>query len=152
MALEHPRRRGYPPGIGVEAIAHRSSLSTRRGRKTGSAVAFSDEARAPVAGGGPTTGRWRRVSGGGGAETTTAPGGTAHLARRRSAMAASVWCSNSSGGEPRTAERQLRTRTTARSGRRARGEATTQTAGRAVGRVVGTPARGPNSALKACDG
>jgi hypothetical protein len=43
--------------MGVEAIAHRSSLSTGRGRKIGSAVAFSDEARAPVAGGGPATGR-----------------------------------------------------------------------------------------------
>ncbi len=55
--LEHPRRRGYPSGMGVEAIAHRSSLSTGRGRKTGSAAAFSDEARAPVAGGGPATAR-----------------------------------------------------------------------------------------------
>jgi hypothetical protein len=58
-ALEHPRRRGYPSGMGVVAIAHRSSLSTGRGSKTGSAVAFSDEARAPVAGGGPATGRRR---------------------------------------------------------------------------------------------
>jgi hypothetical protein len=58
MALEHPRRRGYPPGMGVEAIAHRSSLSTGRGKKTGSVAAFSDEARASVAGGGPASG-WR---------------------------------------------------------------------------------------------
>jgi hypothetical protein len=57
-ALEHPRWRGYPPGMGVEAIAHRRSLSAGRGRKTGSAAAFFDEARAPVAGGGPASG-WR---------------------------------------------------------------------------------------------
>jgi hypothetical protein len=63
VALEHPRRRGYPPGMGVEAIAHRSSLSTGRGRKTGSATVFSDEARAPVAGGGPTMGRRERELG-----------------------------------------------------------------------------------------
>jgi hypothetical protein len=62
MALEHPWRRGYPLGMGVERIAHRSSLSTGRGRKTGSAVAFSDEVRAPVAGGGPVTGRRERIS------------------------------------------------------------------------------------------
>jgi hypothetical protein len=58
MALQHPRRRGYPLGMGVEAIAHRSPLSTGRGRKTGSTTAFSDEARALVAGGGPVSG-WR---------------------------------------------------------------------------------------------
>jgi hypothetical protein len=96
-ALEHPRRRGYPPGMWVEVIAHRSSLSTGRGRKTGSAAAFSDEARAPVAGGGPAMGRRRRVSGGGGAETTTAPDGTTHLARRRLTTAASARHSDSSG-------------------------------------------------------
>jgi hypothetical protein len=62
-ALEHPRWRGYPLGMGVEAIAHRSSLSTGRGRKTGSVAVFSGEARAPVAGGGPATGRRRRVTG-----------------------------------------------------------------------------------------
>jgi hypothetical protein len=61
MALEHPRWRGYPPGMGVEAIAHRSSLSTGRGRKIESAVAFSDEARAPMAGGSPATGRRERI-------------------------------------------------------------------------------------------
>jgi hypothetical protein len=108
-ALEHPRWRGYPLGMGVEAIAHRSSLSTGRGRKTGSVATFSDEVRAPVAGGGPTTGRRRRVCGGGGAETMTAPGGTAHLARRRPVTTTSARLSNNSGGEPRTAGRQLRT-------------------------------------------
>jgi hypothetical protein len=60
--LEHPRRRGYPPGMGVEAIAHWSSLSMGRGRKTRSAAAFSDEARAPVADNGPATGRRERIS------------------------------------------------------------------------------------------
>jgi hypothetical protein len=80
-----------------------------RGRKTRLPVAFSDEARAPVAGGGPATGRPRTISGGGGAETTTTPGGTAHLARRGSATVASARCSNSSGGEPRTAGRWLQT-------------------------------------------
>jgi hypothetical protein len=102
--LEHPWRRGYPPGVGVEAIGHRSSLSTGRGRKTGSATAFSDEAMAPVVGGGPATER-RRVSGGGGVETTTAPGGTAHLARCKPATVASAQRSDSSGGEPWTAGR-----------------------------------------------
>jgi hypothetical protein len=67
-----------------------------RGRKTGSAAAFFDEARSLVAGGGPTTGRQRRVSGG--AETMTAPGGMAHLAWRRLAMEASARCSDSTGG------------------------------------------------------
>jgi hypothetical protein len=62
MALEHPRRRGYPPSMGVEAIDHRSSLSMGRGRKNGSAAAFSDEARAPVADGGPAMGRSERIS------------------------------------------------------------------------------------------
>jgi hypothetical protein len=62
-ALEHPRWRGYPPGMGVDARAHRSSLSTGRGRKTRSAAAFSDEARAPMDGSGPATGRRReRIS------------------------------------------------------------------------------------------
>jgi hypothetical protein len=59
--LKHPRWRGYPPGMGVEAIAHRSSLSTGRGRKTGSAAAFSDEVRALVASGGPAMERRERV-------------------------------------------------------------------------------------------
>jgi hypothetical protein len=109
VALEHPRRRGYPPVMGVDVIAHWSSLSMGRGRKTGSAAMFSDEARAPVAGGGPATGRRRRVSGGGGGgvETTTAPGGTAHLARCRPATAVSARRSDSSGGEPQTAGRRL---------------------------------------------
>jgi hypothetical protein len=92
--LEHPWRRGYPPGVGVEAIGHRSSLSTGRGRKTGSAAAFSDEAMAPVVGGGPAT----------------APGGTAHLARCKPTTVESAQCSDSSGGEPWTAGRRLRTR------------------------------------------
>jgi hypothetical protein len=107
-ALEHPWRRGYPPGVGVEAIGHRSSLSTGRGRKTGSTAVFSDEAMAPVVGGGPAIER-RRVSGGGGVEMTTAPGGTAHQARCRPAMAASARRSDSSGGEPWIAGRRLRT-------------------------------------------
>jgi hypothetical protein len=48
--------------MGVETIAHWSSLSTGRGRKTGSAVTFSNEVRSPVAGGGPATGRRERIS------------------------------------------------------------------------------------------
>jgi hypothetical protein len=56
-ALEHPRRRGHPPGMWVEVVAHRSFLPTGRG-KTGSVAAFSDEVRAPAAGGGPASG-WR---------------------------------------------------------------------------------------------
>jgi hypothetical protein len=31
--LEHPQPRGYPPSMGVEAIAHQSSMSTGRGEK-----------------------------------------------------------------------------------------------------------------------
>jgi hypothetical protein len=34
-ALEHPQRRGHPPGMWVEAIAHRSFLSTGRADKPG---------------------------------------------------------------------------------------------------------------------
>jgi hypothetical protein len=57
-ALEHPRRRGHPPGMWVEAVAHRSFLP-REGGKTRSVVAaFSDEVRAPAVGSGPTSG-WR---------------------------------------------------------------------------------------------
>jgi hypothetical protein len=29
--LEHPQRRGHPPGMWVEAVAHRSFLPTGRG-------------------------------------------------------------------------------------------------------------------------
>jgi hypothetical protein len=57
-ALEHPRWRGYTPGMGVEAIAHRSSLSTGRGKKIGLVATFSDKARALVASGDPAS-RWR---------------------------------------------------------------------------------------------
>jgi hypothetical protein len=59
MALEHPRRRGYPPGMGVDEIAHAfmvDELATERGRKTGLTAAFSDEARAPMADDSPTSG------------------------------------------------------------------------------------------------
>jgi hypothetical protein len=41
-AVEHPRRCGYPPGMGEE-IAHRSSSSTVRGRKLAWRRHFSDE-------------------------------------------------------------------------------------------------------------
>jgi hypothetical protein len=117
--LEHPRWRGYPPGMGVEAIAHRSSLSTGRGRKTGSTT-FIDEARAPVAGGGPATGRRERELGSTfhGRKATSGGSGSAHRGRARD------------GGGSWTA-------TVARSD-----------SGLAVGRVVGTPAHGPDSALK----
>jgi hypothetical protein len=57
-ALEHPRRRGHPPGMWVEAIAHRSFLPTGKAGETGSAAAFSDELRAPAVGGSPVSG-WR---------------------------------------------------------------------------------------------
>jgi hypothetical protein len=81
-------------------------------------------------------------------ETTTAPGATAHLAQRRPAMAASAWRSDSSRSEPRTTGRWLRTgracgRDGTREARRRRGQRGM------VGRVVGTPTRGPDSALKA---
>jgi hypothetical protein len=58
-----PTAERLPTRHGVEAIAHWSSLSTGRGRKTGSMAAFSDVVRAPVAGGGPTTGRRERELG-----------------------------------------------------------------------------------------
>jgi hypothetical protein len=80
MALEHPRRRGYPLGMGVETIVHRSSLSTGRGRKTGSAVVFSNEVRAPVAGDGPAMGRRERISADGRREKC---GGAGALTRAR---------------------------------------------------------------------
>jgi hypothetical protein len=113
-ALEHPRWRGYPPGMGVEAIAHRSSLSMGRGRKTGSAVAFSDEARAPVAGGGPATGRRKR-------ELSS----TFHrrkAARRGSGFAHRGRARDGGGGRTAIVARsdsvgRIRTRTTTRSGR-----------------------------------
>jgi hypothetical protein len=115
-ALEHPRRRGYPPGMGVEAIAHRSSLSTGRERKTGSAAAFSDEARAPVAGEGPTTERREREV-----------GSTLHRrksVKRSSGSAHRGQARDGGGGRTATVARsdsvgRLRTWTTAQSGRRA---------------------------------
>jgi hypothetical protein len=125
-ALEHPRRRGYPPGMGVEAIAHRSSLSTGRGKKTGSAAAFSDEARAPVAGGGPASG-WREREVGStlhGRKVARGGSGPSHRGRAR----------DGGGGRTTMVARsdsvgRLWTRTTARSGRRTRGKATAWTAG-----------------------
>jgi hypothetical protein len=115
-ALEHPRRRGYPPGMGVEAIAHRSSLSTGRERKTGSAAAFSDEARAPVAGEGPTTERREREV-----------GSTLHRrksVKRSSGSAHRGQARDGGGGRTATVARsdsvgRLRTWTTAQSGRHA---------------------------------
>jgi hypothetical protein len=115
-ALEHPRRRGYPLGTGVEVIAHRSSLSTGRGRKTGSAAAFSDEARAPVAGGGLATERREREVGSTlhGRKSGKRSSGSAHRGRAR----------DGGGGRTVTVARsdsvgRLRTRTTARSGQHA---------------------------------
>jgi hypothetical protein len=49
-ALEHPRWRGHLPDKWVKAAAHPSFLPTGRGEKTGTAVAFSNEVGAPVAG------------------------------------------------------------------------------------------------------
>jgi hypothetical protein len=113
-ALKHPRRRGYPPGMGVEAIAHRSSLSTGRGRKTGSAAAFSDEVRAPVAGGSLATGRRERELSSTFHErkATRRGSGSAHRGRARDGggdRTTTVARSDSVG--------RLRTWTTARSGR-----------------------------------
>jgi hypothetical protein len=149
MALEHPRRRGYPPGMRVETIAHRGSLST--GRKTGSTAAFFDEARAPVAGGGPASG-WRErevdstLHGRKGGKKGS---GSAHRGRAR----------DGGGDQTATVARsdsvsRLRTRMTARSRRacarrgktrRRRGSDSDGT----VGTAVGTSARVPDSALKA---
>jgi hypothetical protein len=113
--LEHPRWRGYPPGMGVEAIAHWSALSTGRGKKTGSAVVFSDEARAPVASGGPASG-WRERE----------VGSTLHrrkVARGGSGSAHRGRAHDGGGGRTATVVRsdgvsRLRTQTTVRSGRR----------------------------------
>jgi hypothetical protein len=111
--LEQPRRRGYPPGMGVEAIAHRSSLSTGRGRKTGLAAAFSNEARALVAGGGPASGWRERVLGSifHGRKSSRRGSGSTHRGRARDGgglRTTTVACPDSDG--------RLRTRTTARSG------------------------------------
>jgi hypothetical protein len=105
-ALEHPRRRGYPPGMGVEAIAHRSSLSTGRGRKTGSVATFSDEARALVVGGGPAMGRREREV-----------GSTLHGRKsgKRGLGHRSPWTSSRRRRRP-DSDGRLQTRTTARSG------------------------------------
>jgi hypothetical protein len=129
MALEHPRRRGYPPGMRVETIAHRGSLSTGRGRKTGSATAFFDEARAPVAGGGPASG-WREREVGStlhGRKGGKKGSGSAHRGRAR----------DGGGGQTATVARSdsvswLRTRMTTRlrraCARRGNGAARTATA------------------------
>jgi hypothetical protein len=114
VALEHPRWRGYPPGMGVEAIDHRSSSSTERGRTTGSAAAFSDEARAPMASGGPATGRRKRE------QSSTFHGRKA--ARRGSGSAHRGRARDGGGGRIVTVARsdsvgQLQTRTTVRLGR-----------------------------------
>jgi hypothetical protein len=132
-ALEHPRRRGYPPGMGVEAIAHRNSLSMGRGRKTGSAAAFSDKARAPVASGGPATRRRRPVA------RLTWRGADRRRRRKHGTRTAVGVSLGQRGGGFEPDERAVET---ARA-RRRRGQRGT------VGRAVGTLARGPNSALKA---
>jgi hypothetical protein len=111
--LEHPRQRGYPPGMGVEVIAHRSSSSTGRGRKIGSVAAFSDEARAPVVGGSPVTGRRKRElsSTFHGRKAARRGSGSAHRGRAHDdggGWTAMVACSDSVS--------RLWTRTTARSG------------------------------------
>jgi hypothetical protein len=49
-AFEHPRQRGHPPGMLVEAIAHRSFLSTGRVKKLG------QRQRSPMRWGAPVTG------------------------------------------------------------------------------------------------
>jgi hypothetical protein len=102
-----PTAERLPAGHGGGGDSSPELLVDGEGRKTGSAAAFSDEARAPVADGGPAMGRRRRVSGGSDAKTTTALGGTAHLARHRPTTTASAWRSDSIGGAPRTAGRRL---------------------------------------------
>jgi hypothetical protein len=133
-ALEHPRQRGHPPGMWVEAIAHRSFLPTGRGG-TGSAMAFSDEVRASVAGGGPASG-WREGE----------LGSTFHGRKsgKRGLGLRSPWKSSrrrldSDGG----ADGQRRSAPNTDDG------AARTTGGGGVGRAVGTPAHGSNSALKA---
>jgi hypothetical protein len=49
--LKHPWWRGHPPDKWVKAAAHSSFLPTGRGRKIGTAMAFSDEVGALVASG-----------------------------------------------------------------------------------------------------
>jgi hypothetical protein len=143
MALQHPRWRGYPPGMGVEAIAHRSSMSTGRGRKTESAAAFSDEARAPVAGGGPASG-WRerelgstfhrRKSGKRGLGFRS-PGKSSRRRRRPDSDGGALgqrWSApDTDDGAVRMSTREAR-----------RGEATVRLGQR--GGAVGTPVRGPD--------
>jgi hypothetical protein len=152
MALEHPQRRGYPSGMEVDAIAHRSSLSTGRGRKTRSAAVFFNEARAPVAGGGPVSG-WRERE----------LGSTFHGRKsgKRGLGFRSPWKSSRRRRRPDSDGGALRQRrsapdtddsvvgTSAREVRR--GDDATQTGGGAVGTAVGTPASGPDNALKASE-
>jgi hypothetical protein len=134
--LEDPRRRGYPSGMGVEAIANRSSSSTGRGRKTGSAAAFSDEVRAPVAGGSPAMGRRKR-------ELSSMFHGR-KAARRGSGSAHRGGARDGGGGRTMTVARsdsigRLWTRTTVQSGRARvrRGDGAAQTAAARSGRLSG---------------
>jgi hypothetical protein len=136
-------------GHGVETIAHRSSLSTGRGRKTGSAAAFSDEARALVAGGGPAMGRREREE-----------GSTLHGRKsgKRGLRHRSPWTSSrrrrrpdSDGGTLKQGRltSDMDDDAVGTGAREATATATARTAGGTVGRAVGTPTRSPDSALKA---
>jgi hypothetical protein len=124
--------------MGVETIAHRSSLS---------AAAFSDEARALVAGGGPAMGRREREV-----------GSTLHGRKsgKRGLGHRSPWTSSRRRRRPDSDGGALGQGRSAsdmdddavETGAR-EATATARTAGGAVGRAVGTPTRSPDSALKA---
>jgi hypothetical protein len=128
-ALEHPRRRGNPSDMWVEAVAHRSFLPTGRGGKTGSAAVFSDDARDPAAGGGPASG-WRgRGSSAQESQEKKRQGGrcsgSAHRGGFRDGGGGRIVVVACSGRGLALGRRrgQLRAREVARSGRRARDEA-----------------------------
>jgi hypothetical protein len=72
-----------PTGHGGGGDSSPKLLVDGRGRKTGSAAAFSDEARAPVASSGPATGRRERISTDGRHEKCGGAGRTHRCRRRR---------------------------------------------------------------------
>jgi hypothetical protein len=127
-ALEHPRWRGHPPSMWVEAVAHRSFVPTGRGKTGSAAVAFSDEVTAPMVDGGPASGGggeearlnslWRK-SGKGGARGSAHRGGFRDGGGGRTAAVARSGRGTTLGRR----RGRLRAREVARLGRRVRGKA-----------------------------
>jgi hypothetical protein len=78
-----PTVKRLPTGHGGGNDSSPKLLVDGRGRKTGSAATFSDEARAPVASSGPATGRRERISTNGRREKRGGAGRTHRCRRRR---------------------------------------------------------------------